>query len=120
MAGGAGRTLLWENLRHFGGRWGELSGVNPYEKVKRSLTPASCLLYGPCWFVFFFFFFGGSFSIFSIEFKIFENHLRLMIRYRLSPLSCLIKESFPFTSLKHAVTLTAKPLKNRLEISQIP
>lgn len=56
VAGGAGRTLLWENLRHFGGRWGELSGVNPYEKVKRSLTPASCLLYGPCWFVFFFFF----------------------------------------------------------------
>lgn len=57
VAGGAGRTLLWENLRHFGGRWGELSGVNPYEKVKRSLTPASCLLYGPCWFVFFFFWF---------------------------------------------------------------
>lgn len=77
-------------------------------------------LRGEVRFVFFFFFFGGSFSIFSIEFKIFENHLRLMIRYRLSPLSCLIKESFPFTSLKHAVTLTAKPLKNRLEISQIP
>lgn len=67
-----------------------------------------------------FFFLEVHFLFFSIEFKIFENHLRLMIRYRLSPLSCLIKESFPFTSLKHAVTLTTKPLKNRLEISQIP